>query len=359
VTILARDVAAAGELARACRARAAVSGGRITFAAGPLAEASAILERLRPAVLLCCVSEQSPYERVTGPSAWTALVAEAGFGITLPFQATIAARLARAIDRVTPETLFVNGAFPDVVNPLLAVLGLPVLCGIGNVATLDACLRAELGPAIPGRLAVLGHHVHLSGPTGKHHTHPAEANDEHHVRLGQVAGEAEADDRDATDEVRAWVDGRPLTGVTARLAGYRALPRAELNAIAGHAAARLVLDLVAGVKIRTSVPGPLGLPGGYPVTIADGSAELDLPPGLTRDGAVSWNLRVGSADGVSIVAGHVRYLPIAAKALADHLPHRADGWAPTELDQVSREFAETRQRLRRMPPMPVTPAGLA
>ena len=323
---LARNVGSAGDLARACRARAAVGGGRITFAAGSLADADAVLERLRPAVLLCCVSEQSPYERTVAPSAWTALVAEAGFGITLPFQAVIAAGLARAVSRVSPETLFVNGAFPDAVNPLLAVLGLPVLCGIGNVSTLDACLRAELGSAIRGRLAVLGHHVHLGR---------------------------------AADEVRAWVGDRPLSDVTATLAGYRALPRAELNAIAGHAAARLVLDLAAGVEVRANVPGPLGLPGGYPVTITDGVARLDPPPGLTRADAIAWNLRAGEADGLSISDGHVRYTPVAAAALATHLPHRADGWAPTELDQMSRELAAIRQRLRRLPAVPVTRAGPA
>jgi hypothetical protein len=302
VTILARDGAAAGELALACAARAAVSGSPISFAAGPLAETDAVLERLRPAVLLCCVSEQSPYERVLAPSAWTALVAEGGFGITLPFQAAIAADLARAVSRSSPQTLFVNGAFPDAVNPLLAALGLPVLCGIGNVSTLNACL----GAGQPKRLRVLGHHVHL----------------------GQAA-----------EEARAWEDDQELADVTERLAGYRGLPRVELNGIAGHAAARLVLDLAAGRAVRTSVPGPLGLPGGYPVTITGGVVELDLPPGLTRTDAVAWNVRAGEADGVSVVDGYVRYTPTAAKVRPD--------WAVTELDQVRHELAEIRQQLRR------------
>jgi hypothetical protein len=53
------------------------------------------------------------------------------------------------------------------------------VCGIGNVSTLDACLRASLGLVAGERLAMLGHHVHLTAPA------------------------------DPDDEVRAWAGERP------------------------------------------------------------------------------------------------------------------------------------------------------
>ncbi|MEH0934712.1 potassium transporter TrkA [Micromonospora psammae] len=328
VSLLARDGARAAALARSCRARAAVSGNKVSFTAEPLADEADALDRLRPDVLVCCASAQSPYERVTAPSAWTSLVAEAGFGLTLPLQATIAVRLARAVARVSPGTRFVNGAFPDVVNPLLSALDLPVLCGIGNVATLAACLRAGLRLGAGDRLAVLGHHVHLAAPA------------------------------DPDDEVRAWRDDTPVPGVTALLAADRALPRRDLNAIAGHAAARMLLDLVTGVEIHANVPGPMGLPGGYPVRITAGTIALDLPPGLTRDAAVDWNLRVGRRDGVQVRDGRIEYPPAAAAAIADHLPGIADGWTPSALDQVTEELTALRGRLRLAPTAPA-PARLA
>ncbi|MDZ5442297.1 potassium transporter TrkA [Micromonospora sp. 4G57] len=328
ITLLARDGGAVAGLARICRARAAVSGNRVSFTAEPLADEVETLRRLRPDVLVCCASAQSPYERVTAPSAWTRLIAEAGFGVTLPLQATLAVRLARAVARVSPGTRFVNGAFPDVVNPLLAALDLPVLCGIGNVSTLAACLRAGLNLAAADRLAMLGHHVHLAAPT------------------------------DPADEVMAWSNGSPVTGVTALLAADRALPRRELNAVAGHAAARLLLDLVSGTEIHTNLPGPMGLPGGYPVRISAGTIALDLPAGITRIAAVDWNLRVGRRDGVQVVDGRIEYPPAAAAAIADHLPHIADGWTPSALDQVTEELTALRGRLRLAPPAPA-PARLA
>jgi hypothetical protein len=178
------------------------------------------------------------------------------------------------------------------------------------------------------RLAVLGHHVHLAPPDGP------------------------------VDEVRAWRDDTPLTDVTALLAADRALPRPELNAIAGHAAARLLLDLVTGTDTRTNLPGPLGLPGGYPVRVAAGTVALDLPTGVSRTDAVDWNLRVGRRDGVQVVDGRVDHPPAAA-VIAAHLPDLADGWPTSALDQVTEELIALRRRLRRASPVPASPARLA
>jgi hypothetical protein len=209
VTVLGRG-SAASELARICQIRAAVTGGgRVTFAAESLHDEADALARLQPGVLVCCASAQSPYEKTTAPSAWTSLIARAGFGVTLPLQAALIVRLARAAAQVSPRTLVVNGCFPDVVNPLLAALKAPVTCGIGNVSTLAACLQAEIGRPDQDDLALLGHHVHLSQPG-----HP-------------------------DDEVLAWYEGQPLPDVTGLLSAARAMDRRELNAIAGHAAARL------------------------------------------------------------------------------------------------------------------------
>ncbi|MFF0250599.1 Tn3 family transposase [Streptosporangium sandarakinum] len=63
--------------------------------------------------------------------------------------------------------LFLNACFPGAVNPLLKTLGLPVFCGVGNVALLAASLRESLRPARGGRLRVLGHHRHLHTPADR------------------------------------------------------------------------------------------------------------------------------------------------------------------------------------------------
>ncbi len=322
VTVSARNIEAVDAIVRDCRVRAAVAGSAVTFTGQALRDDLAAPVRLRPDLLVCCASAHSPYEKAHRPSAWTHLLGQAGFGVTLPLQAVLAVRLARAVAAESPETRLVNGCFPDAVNPLLSALGLPVLCGIGNVATLAACLQAALGLPDQRRLAVLGHHAQLDAPSGP------------------------------DGEVRAWCDGAPVPGVTGLLAAYRALPRPDLNALAGHAAARLLTDLLSGADRHTSVPGPLGLPGGYPVRLSGGALALDLP-GLTLPEAVAWNHHAGRRDGIEIADGRVRHLPQAAAVLAPHLPEFAQGWDAAAYDEVHDRLRDLRRRLRATSPAAV------
>ncbi len=324
VTLLARDRTVAQALAVAAQVRAAVTGVAVTFAAQECTDEVRTMAQLQPDLVVCCASAQSPYERLEHPSPWTDLVARAGFGLTLPFQASVVLRLARALAAVSPATKLVNGCFPDAVNPLLAALDLPVLCGIGNVATLAAGVQSALGQPDQRGLAVLGHHVQLATPAG------------------------------AGEEALVWLDGARVAGVTALLAPVRALPRTELNGLAGHAAARLVADLLAGVEVLTNLPGPLGLPGGYPVRVgSDGNIELNLPAGLRREVAVDWNVRAGHRDGVEVRDGRVTYPPLAAAELARHAPALAAGWPVTAVDAVTDQLSVLRQRLRLAQPVAV------
>jgi hypothetical protein len=301
VTVLARNPRAAAGIAPTATA-STLDPARLT----------STLAGLRPDVLVCCASDHSPYERTSRPSAWTDLVARTGFGVTLALQAGLVGALAHATTTACPDAVLVNGCFPDVVNPLLARLGLPVLCGIGNVATLAACLRTATGHP----LAVLGHHAQLAEPA------------------------------DPGQDVLAWADGVPVTGVTELLRPFRALPRRELNDLGGRAAAGLLVALAEGTELHTSVPGPDGLPGGYPVRVTGRRVELALPGGVDRARAVAWNLRAGSPDGVEVSGDRVCHAARLASVLGEHLPELADGWPVHALDDAGHRLRALRERLR-------------
>lgn len=320
VSVLARNGPAVEEIVRGCRIRASAGRARVWFAGEVLRDPEEALNRLRPDVLVCAASAHSPYERVGNPSPWTQLVERGGFGVTLPLQAAIVSRLAAAIPVASPETLLVNGCFPDAVNPLLAAAGLRVHCGIGNVAALAAGLQTALELTNQHELAVLGHHAQLGAPSP------------------------------GVEGVRAWLGGVPITNTRSLLLRARALPRRELNAMSGYAAARMLTDLLSGKEIRTSLPGPLGLPGGYPVRLAGSSIALNLPPGVSRAEAIAWNTRAGLPDGVDVVGGRVWYAPRAAAELERHLPEVAQGWPVSALDEVLAEFEALRRRLRQAQP---------
>ncbi|MCZ0991411.1 hypothetical protein O1M54_48450 [Streptomyces diastatochromogenes] len=190
---------------------------------------------------------QSPWEATRAPSAWTDLLSAGGFGIALPLHAVLARNVAQAIRSSRVPTLFVNACYPDAVNPLLHAEGLPVFCGVGNSATLAASLRAVLRPQAGERLRVLAHHAHLHAPA------------------------------DPADEARVWLDDRPVPHVGELLTAHRACSREELNAVTGHTAAVLAARLAAEQEVHADLPGPLGLPGGYPsVSPAAASASTCL-----------------------------------------------------------------------------------
>jgi hypothetical protein len=325
VTVLARSSAAAAEVAEIAAVRATLTGTPATFRYRPVELAdvddlAGALAEVAPAWVVHCASYQSPWERETAPSPWTRLLGAAGFGATAPLHAGLAATCATAIQRCGVHARLLNACFPDQVNPLLAARGLPVTAGVGNVALLAASLRRALQLAPTDPLRVLAHHVHLHEPA------------------------------DRADEALAWVGDTPVVDVTAALRAQRRVNRQRLNAVTGHAAALTLRDLVAGRDFQASLPGPAGLPGGYPVRIGpDATVALDLPPGWDPAAAVEWNARAGWREGLRIDGDRVRLNEPARTALEPWLPAYADGFSVAEVPEVCTALLRLRDRLRREP----------
>ncbi len=317
VEVLGRDPLALADLCTVAGLRAAAAGTPVRFVARPVAvadeaELAGVLGRLRPTSILVCAATQSPWEKLTAPSAWTRLLDRVGFGLSLPFQAEITLAVARA----AAGTPVVNACFPDAVNPLLAQLGVPVLAGVGNVALLATAAQAALGLPDQRRLRLLAHHLHLHAPDN-----PA-------------------------DEALAWFDDRPLPRVGALLSGVRAAARPGSHVVTGALAAQLLLDLATGGTRDTHLPGVFGLPGGYPVRVHDGALRLRLPEGYPQALAQRVQQDWSAADGVVVHAGRVEFGPLAAAELAQLAPALADGFAVGELARATRVLGELRDRLR-------------
>ncbi|HET8683709.1 MAG TPA: potassium transporter TrkA [Micromonosporaceae bacterium] len=329
VVVVARSARPAADLCHVATVRAAISGHPVRFrpVVAALSDSDAlagVLDAARPAGVLLCASTQSPWERLTVPSAWTALVERAGFGLTLPLHAELALGVGRALATVSPRPWFLNACFPDAVNPVLAACGVPVLAGIGNVATLAAGLQAALRVADPGRLAVLAHHLHLHAPA------------------------------DPGDEARVWCDGTEVAEVGSLLAAQRAVSRLELNQVTGYAAALLLRDLLAGAEVATHVPGPEGRPGGYPVLIGPGRVALRLPPGVSEAEATAANQRWAALDGVALDAGRVVFGPVAEAHLRGLAPDLAGGFPLAEVATAAARLRELRDQLRAADPAAAT-----
>jgi hypothetical protein len=192
---------------------------------------------------------------------------------------------------------------------VLHALGLAPEVGIGNATMILARVRAALrDQGAPTPLArVLAHHAHvtpviLASP-------PEDPADRPRVFIGE-AGEA-------ADHL-AFV-GPPLASDR------------SLNALSAASGLPLLRALLPGAPaLRTSAPGPRGLPGGYPVRVEAGRVELDLPSGLALAAAVEAQRRWARRDGVERIEpdGTVLFTEQARHALARIDPRLAEPLAP-------------------------------
>ncbi|WP_291296796.1 hypothetical protein [Elioraea sp.] len=326
VAIVGRNRDRLAWLRTAANARAAMFGTGARVTDHPLEDLSvdavgALIAALRPSVVANTASVQGGRVMTDRPDGWAMLVREVGLGCTALLQTRISYDIAAAIARVAPDAAFVNCCYPDVVNPMLAAAGLPIACGIGNVAILAHAFAGVLGPG-HGRLHLLAQHAALSA-----FRRPS----------AQRAGIA---------PLRLWIDGVEVANVFDRFATVKLSPEPVID-VSGASGVPLFLAIAAGRAWRGHVPGPNGLSGGYPVRMEGGRIALDLPDGVTEDEAVSWNRRFEGENGIVVGSdGMVRYTGRVEAALRGISPDIAAGFPMTAFDAAYVAMSDLRARLR-------------
>jgi hypothetical protein len=326
VTVAGRNAERLAWLVLAANARSVVYGSPATFAARSvdLAEAGAaemLIAATRPTVVVQAASVQTSSVIATQGDAWSALVAEGGLSTTTVFQALLSTRVARAIAAAGTDCRLINCCFPDVVNTLIAAAGLPVTCGVGNVAILSNAFAGALGKRSPGAVKVLATYQTLT-PFRR----PAAG------RSGPVP--------------RVWVDEAEIEDVFAAFAGVKLTAEPAIE-ISGASGVPLMRAMATGGDWRGHVPGALGLPGGYPARWRDSELALDLPASIDEVAAVAWNQRFEAENGLVVGRdGIARYTGILEAALRRESPELAKGFAVADLEAVHIEMAALRARLQ-------------
>lgn len=275
---------------------------------------------IEPKVVVQAASFQTGNVISTQDNAWTKLVAEGGLSATAVLQAPLSIAVARAVKAVRPQAHFINCCFADVVNPLIAALDLPITCGVGNVAILANAFAGTL--ALGQRLKVLAHYQNLAPWRRAAET-----------RHGPSA--------------RVWIDDEEVADVYRRFADVQ-LTREPAIEISGASGVPLMLAMAHGHDWRGHVPGPRGLPGGYPVRLKAGEIELDLPASLTRSEAIAWNLRYEQDSGLVVGSdGRATYTGMLRARLAALSPGLAGGFHVGDIENVYRDMNDLRSRLER------------
>jgi hypothetical protein len=281
--------------------------------------AAATLAIVQPKVVVQAASFQTGNVISNQDNTWTKLVAEGGLSATAVLQAPLSIEVARAVKAGQIQTFFINCCFPDVVNPLIAALDLPITCGVGNIAILSNAFAGVLGDA--GKLKVLAHYQNLASWRRRPET-----------RMGRSA--------------RVWIDDEEVADVYARFAGVR-LTREPAIEISGPSGVPLLLAMATGKNWNGHMPGPNGLPGGYPVKFSAGRLDLDLPAKLARDEAVAWNLSYEEESGLVVGPdGQARYTGVLRERLAVLSPAIASGFHVRDISDAYHAMNDLRSRLQ-------------
>jgi hypothetical protein len=282
--------------------------------------AEELVGQIQPHVVLQAASTQTVSVLRSGGSGWTDLVRDAGYSVTMVFQALITMRVARAIREIRPEAALFNCCFPDVVNSVVKAAGLPVLSGVGNIAILASVLRASLPPERRGSLRMLAHYRNLK---------------DWRAAQAQRTGPAP----------RVWLDEKEVADVYRTFADCK-LTSEPVPDISAGSAALPVLSVLHDADWRGHLPGCLGLPGGYPAAVKAGHLDLDLPDGISREEAVRWNARFEEEDGVVVAPdGYVRYTGRACAVLGSYSRELAAGFHVDDLDDAWKAMSALRDDL--------------
>ncbi len=289
-----------------------------------LEQIAEVLSRVQPSVVLQAASLQSGSVISMQNNAWSKLVAAGGLSASAVFQTVLSARVARGCREALPGVHFVNACFPDVTNSLIAAMGLPVTAGIGNIQILAHAFAGSLAGAARAEIKVLAHYQNLA------------------VWRRQAAERHGAN-------ARVWVGDKEEQDVLARFSGVRLTPEPVID-ISGAAAAPLLLALAHRREWHGHVPGPEGLPGGYPIRTTSSGIVLDLPAGLTRDAAIRWNLAHEEASGL-VVDDHgvAQYTGKLQEELAAVSPDISMGFHVRDLEVVFTAMQQLRDRLLSRP----------
>jgi hypothetical protein len=270
------------------------------------------LTRHRPDVIVQCGSLLSPWYLSSQTAPLAVALRRAGFALQLPAQLPILMSVMQAVRQSGSTAPVVNCSYPDVTHAILAPLGLAPTIGVGNVGMILGFVRAALqrDRDEPPRVRVLAHHGHVT-PVVRADVGLLGDAPRPRVYLGEEGTRADA----------LAFTGPPVESTQ------------ELNSLTAAHAADVIGALLPGASpLHTSAPGPLGLPGGYPVQLRRDTVTLDWPPGLAFTEAQTFHAESAALDGLAAIQanGCAVYTDAARALVAPLAPELAEPLVPAQ-----------------------------
>ncbi len=284
-----------------------------------------ILREEQPAIVVNTASFAAWWLRDLLPPGIRQEFQAVGPGIWSAAHMTPAFNLMRAIEVSGIQPLYLNVSYPDLVNVALSRTGPGPSIGVGNIDLLV--------PAIQHVAA-----RQLQAPM--RHVVPYIVAHNHHSFNILTRGTTFGQDF----YLKILLAGTDVTGsfdraaLIADVAASSSIPSAAgASTLAAGSLCKVLLAIMTDSGERSHIPGPNGLPGGYPAVLSARGAELMLPANLTLAEAVAINEAGQRAEGIAAVEadGRVLYTEEARRVLRDRLDITLDGFAPAQSHDVA------------------------
>jgi hypothetical protein len=264
------------------------------------------IDSLNPSIILCAASMMTWWLPGVLPEEAAQCLGRIGFGAWLPLHLDLPIKLMRAVNLANYQGHVLMAPYPDVVNPVLGSIDLAPTCGVGNLDEIIPKIQLLAGnklgvTPVQIRVHLVAHHALQAWVFGsRRDPHPP-----FYLRV-------EHEGKDVTEEVEAQ---------TLLLSSYPIPQDHAWHFLTAASTLRLLRALLSDDERDMHVPGPSGLPGGYPAKVSRSGVNVALPPDLTLEEAIDINQRSHPFDGIERIQsdGSVIFTTETAQIMRDEL----------------------------------------
>jgi len=251
-----------------------------------------------------------------------------GLGPWIPMHLLLVYKLMQAVKVSGVSSLVINSSFPDLVNPILAKVGLGPNVGIGNIDLITIPWRKVVSEMLnvhmrSVRVYVFGHHYNSYnlGRTGTGLDAP------YYLKIM-------VEDTDVTKDFDIRELAKEIPKRAKRTTGT------QINWIVASSAVRIILGILNDTNEITHAPGPEGLVGGYPVRLNREGAKVFLPEGVSRERAIQINEEAQKWDGIEKIKedGTVVFTDITYNTFKDLLGYECKEMKIEETEEREKEL---------------------
>ena len=287
--------------------------------------AANVISEVSPDILLYTATMQTWWLPNLLPADNADLLKQAGFGMWLPVHLALTIKMMQAVKDADYQGITLIAPFPDVVNCVLGKIGLAPTCGVGNVDELVSKTRYLVSKKLKSSLDSVT--VFLVA----HHALQAYSFGRKNGKAPPFFLKVEHNGENITESINAS---------DLLLTPYQLSPGRPIHFLTGGCTIRLIKSLFSSQKSLLHVPGPHGLPGGYPVIVGKKSVETADLDEISLKEAVAINEQSHRFDGIESIEedGTVIFLEESTEIFRNELGYDCESLKPDEAEENANEL---------------------